>query len=176
MRFFSAVLILGVVFGGVTPAMAVDGYKSLKFGMTMKQVANEKTCSFRAFSDDGEEPALECDDFTFGKTKTNAYAYFIDGKFMRFVIDLPDYRDIDAVVSGLSEKYGEQTSSSTEQEFSAIEQTPNAQVYMSFDKDTVYVMQVSDEDMNQSAMLVYTDINFDDLNENRAKNAVSDDL
>lgn len=176
MRFLPVVLAVTAALWGVFPAMAVDGYKSLKFGMSMKQVANEKMCSFRVIKDDEEEPYLECHDFSFGKTKTEAYAYFIDGKFMRLAIALPDYQAVDTVIAGLSEKYGQPSSSSTDQEFAAIEQTPNAQVYMSFDNDMVYVLQESDEDRVQSALLIYTHSDFDALRDAKAKADVSSDL
>lgn len=176
MRLSAIILALGSVLWGASPAMAVDGYKSLKFGMSMEQIVNEKICSFRALSDDEGGQYLECSDFSFGKSHTDAYAYFVNGKFVQLDIVLPDYKAAGTVIAGLTEKYGSPSSSSTEQELASIEQTPNAQVYVAFDKDTVYVLQESDEDRVQTASLVYAHPDAETLYEEKAKADISGDL
>ncbi|CDL82563.1 hypothetical protein ID852_08900 [Xenorhabdus sp. 42] len=63
-------------------AMAVDGYKDAKFGMTEKEFFAKKLCHFEEgkpvdFSQSKGISLYSCPDFSFANTKRRAVAFFL---------------------------------------------------------------------------------------------------
>ncbi len=155
---------------------AVDGYKDLKFGITKKQVSDSNICSFAEVNSDqvGVE-FLSCDDFKFGNRVVEAGAFFINNQFLRFVI-VPNVDDAMGIMQGLMKKYGNPSSSSTPKELQAVDSLPNQSAFIAFDSNTVIVRLMSDENHNQSMLLIYTSPQYDILLQNKQQQSVSDDL
>lgn len=159
------------------PAIAVDGYKGVKFGASEAELLSKNLCTMTKGPEYVQGVSMyQCNDFKLGAATTNAYAYFIDGKFLRFGIDLDWNGNMKSVGSGLVSKYGEASSSSTREQIRAVDTTPNASAYIAFDNDTVYINMESDERMNYAAMLIYSDLSFNSLFEQKRIAELSNDL
>lgn len=144
-------------------AMAVDGYKDVKFGSSIKEVLDKKWCNWTAYKN-SKPSGLQgyyCTDFKFSGQPTLAIAIFIDGKFERLSIILN--RDITPVISALQKKYGPQSSSSSKEDSTkAIEH--GGEIYIKFDNDTVFVSVNRDvKTQKDTSSLVYTSQNYDNL-------------
>jgi len=157
-------------------ATAVDGYKDLKFGMSIKQIVASNVCTLQK-GESGQVgvESYGCDDFMFGGEAVEAAAFFIDGKFLRFVI-IPSFDVTLSVINGLSKKYGTPSSSSTQKEFVAIDNLPNREAFLAYDKNTVYVKLMSDENYVQSALLLYTSPSYDVFLLKNQDKSISNDL
>ena len=156
--------------------LAVDGYKNLKFGMTNQQILESNICTLQKY--DSGQVGVEyygCEDFRFGGKSIEAGAFFIEGKFLRFAV-VPSTDVAVGLVKGLIDKYGQASSSSTPQEFQAIDTQPNREAFMAFDNNTVYLKLMSDENYIQSAILLYTSPSYDSLLLKNQKESVSNDL
>ncbi|MBD5771003.1 hypothetical protein [Marinomonas colpomeniae] len=168
-------LILGVLFISQT-ATAVDGYKDLKFGMSAKQIVASNVCTLQKY--ESGQIGVEyygCDDFMFGGEAVEAGAFFIDDKFLRFAI-APSVDVALSLANGLSEKYGSPSSSSTQKEFQAVDALPNREAFLAYDKNTVYLKLMSDENYTQSAILLYTSPSYDILLLKKQDKSISNDL
>lgn len=124
-------------------SLGVEGYKDLKFGSSVDEVINSKTCSFAKNPPDKKYPGLEtyyCYDFSFGNQNTVALAYFVNGKFLRFSISVPGSQ-AEALGEALKNKYGAPSSSPTDQEWEK-QFTPSAIFWIGFDNDTVFFREI----------------------------------
>ena len=141
-------------------AMAVDGYKNLKFGMSKKEVMASKMCSLvKSLSDHPNTEYYSCDDFLFGGKKTNAGVFFIDGKLMRVAI-LQSIDMVPGLMSQLSQKYGETESDYEKKDFDEIDTKPNKTLDINFDNKTVTLRLMSDENYNKRAVVMYSSSDF----------------
>ncbi|HHE3661143.1 hypothetical protein ACFGYE_03620 [Pasteurella multocida] len=109
------VILITLFFPFMGLSMPVDGYKDLKFGMTLEQVRNTKLC------DSGwRTPKLNewqkvirshwmCDQFLFNNGHTFAVVRFIGGELSEIEVEIPEYPKytIDELSNALAEKYGE---------------------------------------------------------------------
>lgn len=164
------------LFTFTAPALAVDGYKNLKFGMTVKEVATSDICTFRpAQAPQAGVTQLNCHDFAFGDHTTSAAAFFIDAKFLRFGFEVPMAMATE-LVEMLADKYGPPSFSPSNESLVAIETIPNSSVFVGFDNDTVLLTFFSDEFLIQSASLIYTSPDYNVLLRNKIKTSVSNDL
>ncbi|SHN92767.1 hypothetical protein BHECKSOX_1369 [Bathymodiolus heckerae thiotrophic gill symbiont] len=116
-----------------------------------------------------------CDDFMFGGKAVEAGAFFIDGKFLRFAI-VPSVDVAISLMEGLSKKYGSPSSSSTQKEFQSVDALPNREAFLAFDKNTVYLKLMSDENYVQSTILLYTSPSYDVLLLKNQQKSISSDL
>ena len=156
--------------------LAVDGYKKLKFGSSVKQILKNKPCSLSKLKmGDKLVTAYTCQDFIFGGKNVEAIAYFINGKFLRFGI-LVDTESTPALVQGLTEKYGVPSSSSGTQSFQVVDQRPNTEAFVAYDADTIYLKIMTDANMNQSVLLLYTSPKFDQIRQLKEKKSLQSDL
>ncbi|MCP3943498.1 MAG: hypothetical protein GY710_18740 [Desulfobacteraceae bacterium] len=157
-------------------ATAVDGYKNLKFGMSIKQIIASNVCTLEK-SESGQVGVefYGCDDFMFGNEAVEAAVFFIDGKFLRFAI-VPSVDVALSLVNGLAKKYGNPSSSSTQKEFEAIDTLPNREAFLAYDKNTIYLKLMSDENYIQSAILLYTSPDYDVLLLKNQQKSISNDL
>jgi len=153
---------------------AVDGYKNFKFGISKKQLMKESSWALTESKIGNEVTALGSEDFNFGGGKVAAFFYFIDDRFLRIAIEVPIDKAL-AVVEGLSSKY-EISSGSPQSAFEAVDNHPNMEAFLAFDKDTIYLYYTSDEISNKTAMLLYTSPEFDALLLKNQKESLSNDL
>jgi hypothetical protein len=169
---------LGMLLAALTmPVMAVDGYKNLKFGMSPKEVIKTKTCRFGALeTDDNQLQRMSCMDFNFSGGKTFGQALFIDNKLVRVGIMLKDENQLTSVIKGVSKKYGEPSTPMSREDFVAVSSMPNQTADVGFDNDTVMLRLMSDANNNQTYLLMYTVNNYDQLLDEIAAKANSDDL
>lgn len=96
-----------------------------------------------------------CNDFKFGGRETTAYAYFINGEFLRLGIDVA-WSEMTTVSDLIFKKYGPPSSQSTKEEMYAIDTTPNTTAYWAFEQDTVYMMMQSDANMQKAGVVLYS--------------------
>lgn len=141
-------------------AGAVDGYKGVKFGSSIAEVSKAHICDFKPYKND--VPGLDslmCMDFKFSGNNTLASAIFINGKFERFVIRLNTSSD--AVIDALKDKYGEISSSSSQEDMNRV--TANGgNIFIRFDHDTVIVQGNHDADTKKdTGLLIYTTADYD---------------
>jgi hypothetical protein len=158
------------------PLLAVDGYKDLKFGTTKSEILKKSGYNF--IKTPVEQPGVEmygCQNFTFGNRKVEAAAFFIDNKFLRFVIVAP-LDQVQGIVSSLVEKYGPASSSSPEEAFPAVDNFPNREAFLAFDEDTVFFKITSDANREQTALLIYTSPLYDQHLLRLQKAGFKDDL
>ncbi|WP_444998436.1 hypothetical protein [Aliikangiella sp. IMCC44359] len=170
------VLAMGIVVLLGNSAEAVEGYKNLKFGMSKEQVKNSNLCSFR--SEDSGQVGVEfmgCEDLKFSNEVTMGAAFFINNKLLRFVI-LTSTDTALGLINALSNKYGNTSSQSSDEEFNAIDKFPNREAFMAFDNDTVYLKFVSNAVGDQSAMLIYTSPEYDKKLLQNQEESISHDL
>jgi hypothetical protein len=168
------ILLLGLIVS--TNLFAVDGYKGLKFGITQKQVLAAKLCTFVPVNSgilgvDG----LECNDFNLGGQIVKAYAFFINDKFLRLAI-YPPIEVLTGLTNSLSTKYGEASSSSTKEEFEAVDNSPNKEAYLAFDKDTIILKIISNENNLQSALLLYNSPEYESSMDKKHEESLKNDL
>lgn len=142
-------------------AMAVDGYKNMKFGMSKQEIINLKPCAlYKGDSAPKGAENLECDDFPFGGDDTSAGFFFIDGKLERVALVLGIDEAL-GLATSLKNKYGLPSSSSTKQQLAATDTTPGASAFIAFDSNTVILNLISDDQMNRAAILIYTSNNYE---------------
>ena len=156
---------------------AVDGYKNLKFGIKKEAVKKSKLCHFEEIPpDDGDVmETLGCQDYKFNGVTTIAWAYFIDGKFLRFAFGVPSEHFV-TTLEALGEKYGRASSGSTKEALLAVERYPNRNASLSFDKDTITLTYDSDENSNLRATVVYSSPDYMRLYKKKNKAGMKDSL
>lgn len=159
-----------------TQSFAVDGYKSLKFGISQEKVLASNLCNFIPVNT-GQigVKGLSCFDFKFGGKTTEAVAFFINNKFLRFVI-VPSIDVIEGLSQGLIKKYGAPSSMSTDKEFNAVDSSPNKEAFLAFDDNTIYLKIMSNQVNLQSALLIYTSPLYDILLSKNYQDSLKDDL
>lgn len=155
------------------PAIAVDGYKSLKFGIAKDEVKESKICNFTInIPLDTNAEGIGCTDFMFSGDKTVASAIFIDNKFVRFVIDVPG-KKVDSVITALNQKYGPpSTPASQDGMKELLARKPLARVQAGFDKDTVLVEMMNNKVSERIYTLIYTVSDFDERKAENVKNDI----
>ena len=89
-----------------TNAFAVDGYKNLKFGMSIEEVlkAGKELCSFQKVQEKKQLSMYGCTDFTFAGEETKLYTYFVKGILLRVAVDVP-VEKVDAIMNSLMKKF-----------------------------------------------------------------------
>lgn len=142
-------------------AYAVDGYKNINFGASINDVKKAHICSMKDYgADTPGMDSVACDDFKFSGRKTLAYAIFLNGKFERFAIVLRN-NDTDAIITGLKDKYGNPSSSSTQDELQDAVKNGGS-IFIKFDNDTVVFQGTRDsETLKDSGFLIYTTPDYD---------------
>ena len=79
---------------------------------------------------------------------------------MRVAVDVP-VEKIDAIMNSLAKKYTIVAKKvPSQQRFKKLDTHPNQQVDIHFENSTIIVRMMSDENINQSVLLIYTDPNF----------------
>ena len=157
-------------------AMAVDGYKDIKFGTPKEQVLKSKLCSFEKAP--SGQPGVEyygCSNFKFGGKKVEAAVFFIDGKFMRLAV-VQEYDLTPGLLTQLIKKYGDPMELLDKQKFNELESQPNKTLDIMFDNKTVALRLMSDANYNKSALIMYSAADYNDQLIQVQQNSVSNDL
>ncbi|HEQ1859971.1 TPA: hypothetical protein VEO38_003557 [Providencia alcalifaciens] len=158
-------------------ALAIDGYKGIKFGSSVKEVLDANICSLKQFPDMEKIPETQeygCFNLPFGGKNTLGMAFFIDGKFKRFAINVDD--NYVSVLNGLIEKYGKPSSSNTPEEITAASRNGNP-VFVRFDNDTIFIrLEWNVATGKESALLIYTSHDFDKLMALKNKKSIINDI
>jgi len=152
-----------------SPAIAVDGYKDLKFGMSQEQVLESGFCTFGSDVDmESGVESIMCTDFKYDGEIASAIALFIDGVFLRLLIGGPVAKKVQEIDDGLREKYGEPSSQKWNRKaIDAVIELPNQRAFIAFDQDTILIELNSDENKNFRAILIYTSPEFDNLKQKK---------
>ncbi len=154
---------------------AVDGYKGVLFGASVKDVLNTGLCSFQETQSNSEIKELSlytCSDFTFSGKKTMAMATFLNGKFKRLLIDVNS--NINPLLDALSKKYGS-PSSMSEQSIMERAITTGEPVLVYYDNNTV-VITVRKVNNKEIIHLIYTDHEFDNELRALSQKAIASDI
>lgn len=160
-----------------SPLLAVEGYKNLKFGMSLEEVKKSKLCGW---VDDGtlnmkQTLIIYCLDFKFNGESIMAGAYFIDNKFLKLAIEI-SYGDMKNTMAGLKKKYGNSSYTPSQQSIDNFNNLPNQELWYGFDNNTIYLFCRSNKFYKKSAALTYTSPLFDKLFKEKQMKSLKNDL
>lgn len=158
-------------------SMAVDGYKNIKFGDTVKQVLSSRLCNFEKMPNTSGLKQMSlygCTDFKFSGKPSLAIATFIDDKFRKLLINVDP--DINPLLNSLMEKYGTPNAMSSQDELNKAQANSDEySLFVDFDKGTVRLQVEKNKNKPAMSLLIYSDIDFDkELNEVKNKNLAED--
>ncbi len=169
-----ALLCIAGLFSG--SAMAVDGYKDLKFGTPKEQVLKSKLCRFKKeHSDQAGIEVYSCQNLKFGGKSAEAAVFLIEGKFSRLVV-MQDYQLASGILNQLLDKYGAPVEQPNKQDFMDLESQPNKTVDVMFDNKTVVLRLMSDAGYNKSALIMYSAADYGEQLDKVQQKSMSDDL
>ncbi|MGR6980829.1 hypothetical protein ACUHGC_05325 [Testudinibacter sp. P27/CKL/0425] len=134
-----------------TQAMAVDGYKDLKFGMSLKQVKKSYPCKWTAYTH--VKNSWHCPKILFMGENTTMLTTFDDGKLARVAINVPISLS-ERLINALKEKYTISTYYDENDTFSEVK----------FDDDTVTLQMKkgnASNDYDYKLYLMYSIKDFD---------------
>ncbi|EPL7527875.1 hypothetical protein RG484_001618 [Morganella morganii] len=158
-----------------TGAMAVDGYKGVKFGSSYSTLKKANLCSFKPYSspvDIKGFSAYECSDFIFSGRKNNAAVSFIDNKFQQLIINFDG--ETMPLLEALRDKYGVPSSSTPTDVMKRAAQTGEP-VIIKFDHDTV-IVRYENSNGKDKTTLIYAASDYEKRVNSLLKKSVSDDI
>lgn len=120
-------------------ALAVGGFKNLKFGMSVVEVRAIKYCTLE-YKETSEKAAdtYVCHDLKYGTKKTSAAFYFINNKLARVAIDVGDrYSDMELAATFLRDEYGSPSSMFDVRAIQAFNDGIRDELIIGFEDDTV---------------------------------------
>jgi hypothetical protein len=85
-------------------ACATDGYRDMKFGASTAVLA-QANCTMEEPEEAPVGKMYSCEDFTFASNKTEATLFFVNDKFIRIAIAIPD-DDVAKTLETLKQQYG----------------------------------------------------------------------
>lgn len=172
MKRFFLVLVLALA---TSPAMAIDGYKNMKFGMNKKEALKNQPCtlvSIPSYPSEVEEQYY-CKDLPFAGKMTKGSAFFVRGEFLRFSI-LMTPTDTVASTKALIGKYGEAQSVQGDLQKAGV--VPGAEWRAVFDSDTIEVMVKTAPSLEVNSFLIYTAPNYGDKLTDAAAKELANEL
>lgn len=171
------ILLIAFLFSSLTSsALAVDGYKGVKFGAGVESLKKENICNFKKWKKEQLKgmDSYYCSDFKFSGESTMAIAIFLNGKFSRFAININ--QSVDPVLKALAKKYGNPSSTSTQQEANDV-MANGGTMYVRYDNDTIILAGTIDQvSKEQSGQLIYTSPDYDKVLLGLKVAGVEDDL
>ena len=172
--FFYVMIIFFIIIP--TKVFAVNGYKNLMFGMNIQQVLNTNICSLH------KQPInitgvtyYFCTDFVFANKTVYAAAFFVDNKLLRFAFS-PPVDMTQTLTSKLIKKYGSTSSSSSAEEFNAVDKYPNRSAFLAFDHDTVFLKVQSNKFGKENIYLIYTSPEYDKILKQAQSKSIGNDI
>lgn len=159
-------------------ALAVDGYKNVKFGSTFSQLQASKICSWKKYEGNKVNgmDTYYCQDLSFAGKPRVGMAFFVDKKFERLAIPITKDINFDALIDSLKRKYGEPSSLFTREQIEKA-MSEGGEVSIKYDNDTVIVGITKDGTTKQeTTLLVYTSKDYFDKVANLQSSALDGDL
>lgn len=131
-------------------AFAIDGYKEMKFGMTLEEVKKYSPCKLTKHKNIPDSWA--CTDLPFMKTKTPMLVTFSEEKLVRVAINVPKNK-AETVIEALKDKYKISSENHIEGKESEVR----------FDNDTIIfrlAIGKSGRDEDYNVFLIYSQEGF----------------
>lgn len=122
-------------------ALAVDGFQSWKFGMTLGEVKSKNLCNLKIQGKSGKQiETYSCDDFNFNKHNTTAVLYFIDKKLERVILAVgKSYSDMESVAIHLRGEFGSPTAMYDLKAIKAFNAGLRDELSIGFEANTVFL-------------------------------------
>lgn len=159
-----------------TQLYAVDGYKSLKFGMSKEEVLQTGMCSFVEVKTGVDwAKVMSCIDFKIFGEKTMLLVFFIENKLLNIIIEV-EYIKFMPLVRSIVKKYGPITSPHTEIDHVKELRIPNNMFKYGFDDDTIFLRIKISWDLVPSLDLNYQSPLWDVLSEKNRQAGMEDDI
>lgn len=149
-----------------TAACATDGYRDMKFGASTATVLAQANCTTEEPEEAPVGKMYSCEDFTFASNKTEATLFFVNDKFIRIDITIPD-EDVAKTLETLKQKYGVAAHSS-QKEIQDVDLYPNKTAFINFDNNHISLLMTSNEDAQSSATLIYSAENIQEIQKSRS--------
>jgi len=157
------IAIAGAIISVSFQVAAVDGYKELKFGMSLPEVLSHQPCTLeKRISPFPQVDMYVCEDLPFGGSAVNGFAFFLKGKFLRFAIEIPDAA-AKSTVDALARRYGKPSKIPSQAELKRSGTVPGARVVIGFDSNTVLMFIDTQPTLKEMSILVYTAPNYNAL-------------
>lgn len=156
-----------------TSAFATDGYRDMKFGTSTNTVIAQAKCTMEEPEEAPVGKMYSCEDFAFAGKKTEATLFFVNDKFIRIAIAIPN-EDVVKTLETLKTKYGV-AAHSTQKEMQDVDLYPNKTAFINFDNNHISLLMTSDEDAETSVALIYSAENIMDIQKSRSS-VTGDDL
>lgn len=141
-------------------ACAADGYQDMKFGTSTATVLTQANCTMEEPEEAPVGKMYSCEDFTFASNKTEATLFFVNDKFIRIAIAIPD-EEVAKTLETLKQKYGVAAHSS-QKEMQDVDLYPNKTAFINFDNNHISLLKTSNEDAQSSATLIYSAENIEE--------------
>ncbi len=142
-------------------ACAADGYQDMKFGTSTATVLTQANCAMEEPEEAPVGKMYSCEDFTFASNKTEATLFFVNDKFIRIAIAIPD-EEVAKTLETLKQKYGVAAHSS-QKEMQDVDLYPNKTAFINFDNNHISLLKTSNEDAQSSATLIYSAENIEEI-------------
>ncbi|GJL33479.1 hypothetical protein PUATCC27989T_03183 [Phytobacter ursingii] len=142
-------------------ACAADGYQDMKFGTSTATVLTQANCTMEEPEEAPVGKMYSCEDFTFASNKTEATLFFVNDKFIRIAIAIPD-EEVAKTLETLKQKYGVAAHSS-QKEMQDVDLYPNKTAFINFDNNHISLLKTSNEDAQSSATLIYSAENIEEI-------------
>ncbi len=156
-------------------AMAVDGYKNIKFGSSYSIVNEANLCELKPYNapvDVKGFSAYQCSDFIFSGKKNNAAISFINDEFQQLIINFNG--ETMPLLEALREKYGKPSSSTPTDVMKRAAKTGEP-VIIKFDHDTV-IVRYERLDGKDRTTLIYAAPDYEKKVNTLLKESVSNDI
>ncbi|MBC3228338.1 hypothetical protein [Serratia fonticola] len=166
-----------ILLAASSSALAVDGYKGVKFGSTLSDLKAANLCPWKKYESGNfkEIESYYCNDFKFSSKKTFAMAFFINDKFERLAITVPT-TDFSAVLDGMKTKYGAPTTMATPEEADSVK-LYGGSLSVKFDNDTIILNLSRDNATKEdSAYLIYSSQKYDEFYKQLRDKSVLNDI
>lgn len=156
--------------------MAVDGYKNLKFGISSEELKKSKFCTFKTLEKNIKGVnIIYCSDFQFNKELRLGAFFFIKNKFLQLSITIP-YDDSFLILKILKKKYGARSSNPSDIAHENYDKFANQELWIGFDKNTVYLRYHTDGAFKRSAALLFTSPLFKEFLDKKMTENILNDL
>lgn len=163
--------LLGIVLAlTAAGAMAVDGYKEVKFGASYQAVKASKICNLKETASRNAFSFYSCNDFSFNNEKTTATFEFINNKFYRVLIHTNLYPEV--LINSLTEKYGEPVSPDNSKAKESLAKGNTVHVY--FDNNTV-ILGVQLVNGKPKTFLMYQSPDYTTISQSAKGKSLSND-
>lgn len=149
-----------------TTAFATDGYREMKFGSPAATVLAQANCTMEEPEEAPVGKMYSCEDFAFDGKKTEATFFFVNEKFIRIAIAVPD-EDVVKTLETLKKNYNA-AGHSTQKEIQDVDMQPNKTAFINFDNNHISLLMTSNADAETSTALIYSADNMLEVQRSRS--------